>query len=176
MTERLARLLSDLAAQGVTFKADGGQIRVTGMDREAWLDDWLERNHSELLALLGNPRRVEAKRERLEVESADEGSEEFSANLAEKERGRPEDSDGNKPDQLGHVSPTRARTSPASGSPAADSQGFPHARADQPFGGAVVEPPKPGPTACGILRGQPRTLSSPTRAGQPGGCKSVKST
>ena len=55
MTDRLARLLADMAAQGVSFTVRGGQIQVTGMEREAWLDDWLERHQTELLALLGAP-------------------------------------------------------------------------------------------------------------------------
>ena len=62
MTDRLARLLADMAAQGVSFTVRGGQIQIQGMDREAWLDDWLERNHSELLALLGCPDGHEATR------------------------------------------------------------------------------------------------------------------
>ena len=55
MTDRLARLLADMAAQGVSFTVRGGQIQVTGMEAPDWLPGWLERNHSELLALLGCP-------------------------------------------------------------------------------------------------------------------------
>ena len=62
MTDRLARLLADLAAQGVTFAVRGGQIRIHGLERDGWLDDWLERNHSDLLLLLGCPRRPQATR------------------------------------------------------------------------------------------------------------------
>ena len=60
MTDRLARLLADLAAQGVSFTVQDGQIRVTGLESDAWLDDWLERHQHDLLALLGSPRRPES--------------------------------------------------------------------------------------------------------------------
>ena len=52
---RLARLLGDLADAGVTVTVRGGQIHIQGMDRERWLDDWLERNQTALLLLLGAP-------------------------------------------------------------------------------------------------------------------------
>ena len=59
---RLSRLLADLAGQGVSFTVSGGRVVIVGMDSEPWLDDWLERNHSELLALLGCPDGHEATR------------------------------------------------------------------------------------------------------------------
>ena len=59
---RLAKLLGDLARQGVTFTVSGGRVVIVGTDREPWIDDWLERNHSELLLLLGAPDRHQEPR------------------------------------------------------------------------------------------------------------------
>lgn len=53
--DRLARLLADLAVQGVSFRVQDGQIRITGLDRTGWIDDFIERNKADLLVLLGAP-------------------------------------------------------------------------------------------------------------------------
>ena len=68
MTDRLARLLTDLAAAGVSVRVEAGRVCITGMESDAWLTDWLQRNERDLLLLLRAPDRHQATRTPLPCE------------------------------------------------------------------------------------------------------------